>query len=211
MALERELKYSVLDGYVPALSELRAVLATTPYRVEAAPVQEITDRYYDDDAGSLRGAGLALRRRTVGGSSFATLKEAGASDAALHERDELELPVDTASGGGSWPDAILARLPDPLRTTGLRVRVELATTRVRFHLQRGDRPVVEIAFDAVMARLPGAERSAHFDEVEIEALDDVGRDELETVAQAVDGVVKLTPNPVDKLERAAALLLLATW
>jgi inorganic triphosphatase YgiF len=211
MPIERELKFSVLDAYVPSLSELRAALAATPFAAVAAPVLELHDHYYDDPAGHLRQAGIALRRRRLGGTTLAGVKSAGSTDAALHERDELELPMSGAGPDAAWPDAILARLEGLVDPAALGPRVELDTTRVLFRLLRDGDEVAQLAFDAVSARAPGAERSAFFDEVEIEAGEGTTRADLELIAEAVDGVVKLTPNPVNKLERAAALLLLATW
>ncbi|MEJ2288912.1 MAG: CYTH domain-containing protein, partial [Deinococcales bacterium] len=104
MPVERELKFSVLDAYVPSLSELRAALAPTPFEAEAAPVQELHDRYYDDDAGSLRSAGLALRRRRLGGKAWAGLKAAGSTDDGLHERDEWEVPMSGSGADAGWPE-----------------------------------------------------------------------------------------------------------
>jgi hypothetical protein len=54
----------------------------------------------------------------------------------------------------------------------------------------------------VRARTPGAERSAHFDEAEVEALGDARAAVLEGAAELVDEVVRLTPSPVTKLQRA---------
>ena len=216
MPLERELKFSVLDPYVPSLTELRAALAPTGFDAEAAPVQELEDRYYDDDAGSLRDAGLALRTRRLADRVWAGLKADGATEAALHEREELEVPIvgDDVAGDGvanAWPEAVVERIRQVVDAAALRPRIELETTRVPFRILHGDRAIAELGFDAVTARSPGSERSASFDEVEIEARDGVDRATLERIAEAVDGLVKLTPNPVNKLERAAALLLLATW
>ncbi len=210
MPLERELKFSVLDAYVPSLSEVRAALAATPFEVEASPVQELHDRYFDDEGGSLKSAGLALRRRRLGAKSWAGLKAAGTSDAGLFERDELEVPLADADGA-PWPDVIVQRLTGLVDVDALEPRVELHTTRVPFRVLRDGAAIAELGFDAVAARTPGAERSAFFDEVEIEAREGTARADLEQIAEAVDGLVKLTPNPVNKLERAAALLLLATW
>jgi hypothetical protein len=64
-------------------------------------------------------------------------------------------------------------------------------------------------FDRVIARSPGVERSAHFDEVELEALAGVERSVLEGAAELIDALVHLTASPVTKLERAAAVLALA--
>jgi len=210
MPLERELKFSVLDAYVPSLSEVRAALAETPFDVEAAPVQELHDRYFDDEAGSLRTAGLALRRRRLGAKAWAGLKAAGTTDAGLFERDELEVPLADADDV-PWPDVVVQRLTGLVDVDALEPRVELETTRVAFRVLRDGVRVADLCFDAVAARAPGAERGAYFDEVEIEARAGTTRDDLERIAEAVDGLVKLTPNPVNKLERAAALLLLATW
>lgn len=211
MPLERELKFSVLDASVPSLDEVRAALAPTPFEVEPAPVQELHDRYFDDDAGRLRSAGLALRRRRVGGNSWAGLKAAGSFDDGLHERDELEIPVTDTGDDAGWPEALLQRLAGLVEIGALEPRLELETTRVPFRVLRDGEAIAELGFDAVAAREPGAERSAFFDEVEIEARGGATRADLEQIAEAVDGLVKLTPNPVNKLERAAALLLLATW
>jgi inorganic triphosphatase YgiF len=210
MPLERELKFSVLEAYVPSLSEVRAALAETPFDAEAAPVQELHDRYFDDEGGSLKRAGLALRRRRLGAKAWAGLKASGTSDAGLFERDELEVPLADADGA-PWPDVIVQRLAGLVDVEALEPRVELDTTRVPFRVLRDGTAIAELGFDAVAARAPGAERSAFFDEVEIEAREATARADLEQIAEAVDGLVKLTPNPVNKLERAAALLLLATW
>jgi len=210
MPLERELKFSVLDAYVPSLSEVRAALAATPFEVQAAPMQELHDRYFDDDGGSLRKAGLALRRRRLGAKAWAGLKAAGTTDAGLHERDELEIALADADDA-PWPDAVVKRLAGLVDLDALQPRVELDTTRVPFRVLRDGVQVAELGFDAVAARSSGTERSAFFDEIEIEARGQATRADLEQVAEAVDGLVKLTPNPVNKLERAAALLLLATW
>jgi triphosphatase len=210
MPLERELKFSVLDAYVPSLSELRAALGPTPFDADAAPVEEIEDRYYDDDADSLRNAGLALRRRRLGERAWAALKSAGETDAALHRREELEISMGGSAEEPGWPDAILERLKAVVDPAELRPRVDLATTRVLFRIRRGDEEIAQLGFDAVSARTPGSERSAFFDEVEIEACEGADLADLERIAEAIDGLVRLTPNPVNKLERAA-LLLMATW
>jgi len=210
MALERELKFSLLDPYVPALPELLAALEGTPFEVAAAPLEEQHDRYFDDDAGGLRAAGWALRRRQLDGRGWATLKAAGSVQGALHEREELELPL--AEGDDPpWPGPIRDRIDPLVDVDGLRPRVELRTSRVRFAILRDGAEVATLSFDAVEARAPGGERSALFDEVEIEARGDLPEVELRAIGQAIEDLVRLTPSAVSKLERAEALLLLATW
>jgi len=210
MPEERELKFSVLDPRVPATEELAAALA--PLQVRSAPEEAILDRYYDDDAGSLRAAGLALRRRRIGDRAWAGLKQQGERDGALHRREELEVPLASTADEAPWPDAVLERLEGVVDAAALRLRVALETTRVPFLIRNDGTDLAVLAFDAVTARAPGLERSALFDEVEVEALaQSATRDELERIGEAVDALVKLTANPVNKLERAEALLLLAGW
>jgi len=207
---ERELKYSVLDPRVPSMEEL--VAALSPLRVEALPEHTVHDVYLDDDAGSLRGAAAALRRRRIGGRAWAGLKSQGARAGALHQREEIEAPLPSTDADAPWPDVVLRRLATLVDADALSPRVELETVRVPFRISDGGTPLATLSFDAVTARSPGSERSALFDEVEVEALaDGVSRADLERIADAVDGLVRLTVNPVSKLERAEALLLLARW
>lgn len=212
MALERELKFSVLDPRVPALVELEAALSASGFRATSAPEQDVHDHYFDDDAGSLHAAGVALRRRRQGDEAWAGIKAGGEQDGALHVREELEVAMASAALDAPWPDAILERLAGIVEPEALVPKVELETHRVCFLIHSGEDAVAMLSFDAVTARAPGAERDALFDEVEIEALvERTSRADLEGIAEAVDGLVRLTPNPVNKLERAEALLLLATW
>lgn len=217
MPLERELKYSLLDPYVPSLAELRVALEEEasdgpPFEAAEAPTEELEDRYFDDDGGSLRSAGWALRTRRNGARWFATLKAAGATDGALHRREELELPLAEAAGDEvPWPDEVRAKLADVVDSAALRPRLEVLSTRVRFRILRAGEAAAVLSFDSVEARVPGGERSALFDEVEIEAVGGTADDELRRLGDAVDRVVRLTPSTVTKLERAEALLMLADW
>lgn len=217
MPLERELKYSLLDPYVPDLTELRSALAEASlpgasWGAAAAPAEDLVDTYFDDDAGALRAAGWALRTRRSGASTVATLKAAGETDGAMHRREELELPLAADAGGGvPWPDEVRARLAGVVDAADLRPRLELRSTRVRFHILKSGVEAAMLSFDSVEARVPGSERSALFDEVEVEAAGDTSDAELQSVGDAVDRLVRLTPSTVTKLERAEALLMLADW
>lgn len=211
MPVERELKYSVLDPYVPSPAELSAALEGTPFQAAPLAAQEQLDVYYDDDAASVRAAGLALRRRRLGGGVWACLKAAGRSDEAWHEREEIEVRLPSARDDEPWPGSIRERLAGVVDVAALAPRVELSTSRVPFSVREDGQEVAVVSFDAVRAQAPGSDRSAHFDEVEIEARNGTAREVLEAIAAALDGIVKLTPNTVNKLERAEALLMLATW
>ncbi|MDA0700565.1 MAG: CYTH domain-containing protein [bacterium] len=160
------------------------------------------DRYFDDDAGHLRDAGLALRQRRTAGGELATLKGAGQVDGAWHRREELE----AAMHGDDWPVAIARRLAEHMALWRLRPQLELDVERTSYRVVFSGRPVATLVFDRVTARLPGADRTAHFDEAEIEALDDVDLPVLEGAAALLDALVRLTPSSATKLARAVAVL-----
>lgn len=219
---------------MPSRAELEHALAGRGFQTGPARVREQRDVYFDDPRGRLSAAGMALRLRRVGGRRFATLKSAGTVDGALHRRDEVDVELtdadDPATGEASttaprWPAAIVARLA-PLVDVAVLVPVaRLATTRVAYVLRTPQRGEVEVAFDEVRCRLspddgaPAAQDGApagaadarfspevSFHEVEIEAGAGASDADLVIIADALDGVVALTPSSVTKLERALALL-----
>ena len=210
MASERELKFSSTGERRPTPVEIEAALGGAGYTVTSEGEHQQRDRYFDDALGSLELAGIALRRRSVDGRRLATFKTAGSVRGALHEREEIELPL-AATG---WPAEILARLDGIVDAGTLRNRVMLLTIRDRYlvsHSGGGDAGVATLSFDEVSASLPGRAQTVSFSEVEIEALGATANEELERIAELLDRVVKLNPSGTTKLERAVALLDLATW
>jgi inorganic triphosphatase YgiF len=210
--LERELKYSLVDA-PPDAPSLTALGRGGPYAFVEHGVVTHLDRYFDDDAGRVRAAGLALRQRRVltagpaaagGGDAptVATRKTAGVVDGAWHEREETEAPM----RGDDWPVAVARRLASHVALWQLRPWLELEVERSRYRVTFEGRPVATLTFDRVAARRPGAERSAHFDEAEVEAIGDAERSVLEGAVALLDDLVRLTPSPVTKLERASAVL-----
>ena len=206
MDLERELKYSTTEEHVPSQAELTAAIADTGLTVDPPEVARYVDVYYDDEAGRLRAAGVALRRRYRPSGTYATFKGAASRDGDLHSRPELELPVGEDDG---WPEEVLAALPGPVGPDLLAPLAELWVQRVRTVARAGGAPVAELAFDAVECRAPGQDASSvTFNEVEIEALVDgeAALGSMRALAEAVDTLVPLTPSSSSKLERALALL-----
>ena len=205
---ERELKFSLMDdapeGEALQLSLEAAGLSLGPQRVEVHH-----DLYFDTRRGHLKRSGLALRRRVIdGGAPLATLKAAGTAQGALHVRDEVELPFE----GDAWPQEVRMKVAEVAPLISLEPVLELTTERTRYLVGRRGREVAELSFDSVEANQPEGEVSVHFTELEIEAvhsLTDVA--DLERVAQALEGLVALTPSGVNKLERSQALLSLGTW
>lgn len=209
MPSERELKFSRSDERVPSSAELAPHLEAVGLALGPATHVVQKDRYYDDARASLGRAGLALRQRMSEGAVVATLKSAGAVEGALHEREELELPVPAdASAGEPWPHEIAERVRMVTDPRTLKAIFELNTERVVFDVLDGEAAAAQLSFDAVRARRPGGSNSAHFDELEVEAIGEAPAELLERVAAALQEVLVLTPASHTKLERARALLML---
>lgn len=209
MSLERELKFSLTDA-PPSSPELHDAFRGSPFRLEDGGTATLLDRYFDDDARSLRRSGLALRRRSNGSVETATLKSRGTVRGALHEREELE----AVARADAWPDAVVARLRGhlPGGMGALAPRVELDVTRTTYRVHGPDGALAVLSFDDVSARTLGSERDALFREAELEATHGTEVEVLERIVERLERVVTLAPSGVNKLERAEALLALgATW
>jgi inorganic triphosphatase YgiF len=204
---ERELKFSTAGTTPPSEQELAEALARAGFDLGPVTIVHNKDRYFDDARLSLSRAGLALRRRMSEGEMLATLKTRGSVAGALHDREEIELPMD----GREWPKAILDRVAVVTVPGLLQPHTVIETKRQRFAVLREGRPVAVLAFDKVSARSQHGERSVGFDEVEIEAHGHTDDATLERIAGAVAEVVALTPNAVTKLERVRELLMLGDW
>ena len=206
--VERELKFSLVDPPPPP-PVVVALGRSGPYAFVEAGAGVHRDRYYDGDAGQLRRAGWALRqRRTLAPDDgdeptvVATLKGAGHVDGALHVREEIEAPME----GRVWPLPVARRVAEHVALRDVRPQLTLEVDRASYRVTFEGRAVASLSFDQVTVRMPGSDRSAHFDEVEIEALGDQGADALQGIVELLDAMVRLTPSSVSKLERAAALL-----
>jgi inorganic triphosphatase YgiF len=204
MSTERELKFSLIDD-VPNVAELQVIFKQAGYELVSQGTQKHFDVYFDDTKDSLKKAGMALRKRRAGSQALATLKAHANVSGGLHEREELE----ELMLGSHWPDEIFKRvqgITDPFHVTE---KLELANIRTRYLVKRKGNEVAILSFDAVTANYPGVFDTTSFEEVEIEAIGATSEKELRDIADALDRLIKLTPNSVNKLERAEALLSLS--
>jgi inorganic triphosphatase YgiF len=201
---ERELKFSLIDD-VPSQEELRVVFKQAGFELVSQGTQKHFDVYFDDAEGSLRRAGIALRKRRAGGKALATLKANAKVSGELHEREELE----ELMLGNAWPDEIFKRVQEVIDPWNVKERLELDTKRSRYLVRRKGHDLAILSFDAVTANYPKVSDNASFEEVEIEALNDSSEQTLREIAEVLEQLIKLTPNSVNKLERAEALLSLS--
>lgn len=213
MGTETELKFSLVEERVPEPEELAAPLAAVGLALGTPSATVNQDRYYDDARMSLARAGYALRRRMADGALLATLKTLGAVEGALHRREEIEAPIEAgADPWNPWPAPIAERLVMVTDPRSLNGTFELTTERAQLPLLEGTRTVAVASVDAVAARRPNAERSVHWNELEIEASADLAPEEAEDVLrraqEAFETILALVPTSHTKLERARALLML---
>lgn len=204
---ERELKFSTLREDAPNDVELGLALDRAGFELGPGARIRNKDRYFDDSRLSLSRAGVALRRRMSEGQMLATLKTRGRVDGALHDREEIELPME----GQEWPKPILDRIATVTAPGFLQPHTVIETERVRYAVLMQGKPVAQLAFDSVSARAQQGERSVGFDEVEIEALGSTPVDTLERIAGAVGELIALAPNSSSKLERVRQLLMVGDW
>jgi inorganic triphosphatase YgiF len=201
MSTERELKFSLIDD-VPSFDELQAVFKQAGYELISQGTQKHFDVYFDDPKESLRKAGMALRKRRAANKALATLKANAHVSGELHEREEIE----EVMFGSNWPDEIFQRvqkITDPFHVIE---RLELSTLRTRYIVKRKGNDLAILSFDVVTANYPGIFDTTSFEEVEVEAIGTTSEKDLREIADALDRLIKLTPNSVNKLERAEALL-----
>jgi inorganic triphosphatase YgiF len=201
MPTELELKFSLIDD-VPSLEELQAIFKQAGFEITSQGTQKHFDVYFDDAKESLRKAGIALRKRRANNKALATLKANAVVSGDLHEREEIELEM----LGGSWPDEIFRRVQGITDPFNVIERLELSTLRTRYLIKRKSSELAVLSFDAVTANYPGIFDTTSFEEVEIEAIGTTSEKDLRDIADALDRLIKLTPNSVNKLERAEALL-----
>ncbi len=201
MPLERELKFSLIDD-VPSPEELQAIFKQPGCELLPQGTQKHFDVYFDDTKESLRKAGMALRKRRMGGKVLATFKAHAKVSNELHEREEIEQEM----VANHWPDEIFQRVQKVTDPFYVIEKLELSTVRTRYLVKRKNQDLAILSFDAVAANYPGIFDTVSFEEVEIEAVGTTSAKELREIADALDRLIKLTPNSVNKLERAEALL-----
>ncbi|MEM7737659.1 MAG: CYTH domain-containing protein [Deinococcota bacterium] len=207
MATERELKFSLLESTFPLVEDLKAVFKKQGYVLEPPDSRHIHDIYFDTPKGTLRKANMALRQRTVNGRQLATLKreQLTTTDVPLQVSDELELPLED----DGWPYEIRRAVAEVAPLLTLRMFVDINIHRVSYVVSRLGRALAVISFDDVSVMQRNTEVTAHFAEVEIEALGKTSTDKLTEFADIVMQTADITPCFVNKLQRSLALLDLA--
>lgn len=200
MLTESILKFSLLEDSFPGFEELKLVFEAAGYALSQKDTCQQHDRYYDDAAKALKKRGLVLRRRTANAQTSVTLKRQN-SDGDGAEHTELE----TAIIGSAWPSAIGRRVSLVTDPAKLRSVLDINTHSVQYSVSKNGLEHALLSFDEVSAGYPLSEQSVHFNEAELEAVS-ADDETLQAIVDVLDSVVRLSPNTVDELERAEALL-----
>jgi triphosphatase len=142
--------------------------------VEPRSTLEILDTYLDTDDWRIHRAGFALRVRSDGGTTEATLKSLHSASEEVADRQELTETLESSDSEG------IRALMGPVGTrvsavSGARTLVplfELRTSRQRFAIRKCDkaRQLGEIALDETYVSPPHGEPTASLLRVEVEAL-----------------------------------------
>jgi triphosphatase len=142
--------------------------------LEPRPTLELFDTYLDTDDWRIHRAGFALRIRSDGGTTEATLKSLHSARKAVSDRQEL---TETMNSSGN---EAIRELAGPVGTrvsavSGARPLVplfELRTSRQRFAIRKSDQAgqLGEIALDETVISRPQGGPQARVQRVEVEAL-----------------------------------------
>jgi inorganic triphosphatase YgiF len=207
-----ELELKLLANGAGPLSALAALPNLGPVDLGPPTEADEEDRYLDNAAGDLAGAGWACRLRTRGQRTIVSLKgpPQHAPGEAYHRRPELEAPVAGGLDPSSWPPSEARDLL--LRLAGGGPLIERLTLRQhrteRAALLAGGR-IGTLSLDSVEVRRRGARLGA-FHAVELELAGEEAPRVPETLvirlAEILAAQPGLTPDPHSKLERALALL-----
>lgn len=206
--MEVEAKFAITDALAP---EQIDALTLTPYSLRAAGVESHSDILLDTPSRELTQALRGLRVRTIGERRILTLKGPNRSTDGVHEREELEAPLDgpVSYDPREWPPEIGAQVQalthgDPLAPL-LRVQVERRLWAVR----RGGRVIGELALDT--GEIIAAGRREPVYELELELKGAGARSDLDALTATFLATLPLAPELRSKLQRGLALLRHARW
>jgi CHAD domain-containing protein len=148
--VEVELKYRVVD--LAAAERYLVAESIGPFiGGAAARATQLEDRYVDTAAGTLTGAGFAVRLRQTGRDTIVSVKSLARTDGAggSIRREELEGPADRTAGPLEWPASDARSLV--LELAGDAPLVELVTIRQlrRKRIVRDGDTRVELSLDEV--------------------------------------------------------------
>lgn len=203
MPTEIEARFSILDEGRAEL--LRTVGAIDGVTLSPGITARIVDTYLDTKDRRLLASGYVCRRRTTPPDTriLITVKKVTNDSAAIHTREEVEVPLESDAPATVWPEGLArTRVLSIVDGEPLSPLVTLEQARVRRDVLKGNRLIAEWSVDDV--RLPANGRDLHFSELEIELKPGGTSADLEALASRVQAEYGLVPDSESKFTRALA-------
>jgi len=203
MSQETEAKFSVFD--LVSFNQIKALRQLAGFTLTDGEEVAVQDVYQDTAGRSLLAAGWALRFRSLRGKVLVTAKRLAPSSGPVHDREELEIALESPVQPSEWPDGDLRRMVLALTGEGPLVALfEVHQQRFVRNLVRGERVGAELSLDRVRLLAGGQERE--YLELEIELLPAGTRDELFSMLGALEKELSLVPSSRSKFEEGLLLL-----
>ena len=212
--MEVEAKFAITGELDPAQI---SALEFAPYTLRAAGVERHADTLLDTPSRAITGARHALRIRAIGERHILTLKGPNAGAEGVHEREELEAPLEgppQRNADGSydprdWPVEIGAQTQALAHGEPLGPLLYVQVERRLWTVRRSGRVVGELALDS--GEIIAAWRREPLHELELELKGSGVRSDLDMLSAALRKALPLTPEPRSKSQRGLALLRHARW
>ena len=203
MSTEIELKYRLDDNLARTLLRERRLAG---YELTPFVLTTVVDAYYDTPDSRVASAGYALRFRRKGSRAELQLKSLTPAAGAWHRRQELHIPTTDPQHPQNWPHTPAARfLREMLGDRPLRPLFTIYQQRHQARvLAKSGEPFGELSLDLVRWEAGGRSKQAW--EMEIELLPEGDETELWALAQALQNIQGLHPQPTSKYEQGIALL-----
>ncbi len=203
MSRETEAKFTVSD--LVSFNQVKALRQLAGFMLTEGKEVAVTDVYQDTPGRALLAAGWALRFRKGGDQVLVTAKRLTPAVGPVHEREELEAPLESSVHPREWPDGelrtmVLALVGDEPLVPLFEVH-QLRFTR---NLALSGRIVSEMSLDQV--KVLAGDRQREYLELEIELSPDGTRDELFSTLAALSRDMSLVPSGRSKFEEGLLLL-----
>lgn len=201
--MEIEAKFRVSGSLSPA--EIEGV-TLAPYRLGPRRRVELEDTLLDSADRAIGEAAHALRLRRANGVPLVTLKGPKVLQGAVHQREEIELPLDGADpeNPATWPAPMPERVAALVGGRPLLPRLHVLNVRHLWPVYHESQEVAELALDRGVILGGWQEMAMH--EVEVELASGGEMSDLMRIATRLRDTLPLEPEPRGKSERGIAMI-----
>jgi len=201
--MEIEAKFTVPNPQT--FRRLQALEDLCGYPLRPPEVRKVHDTYLDTAERQVMAAGYYCRRRETPRGNLITLKALAPSSAAVHQREEWEIPLPADANLAQWPASpVRDHLLQWVGEAPLASLAELDQIRHVRTVMQGERTVAELSLDQVIFSAGNRRETAL--ELEIELKGEGNENDLATLVNCLRTDRGLSPEPRSKFERALAFL-----